>query len=212
MKIERLERMRELQRAYHRRCRWVTKDGLYIPHSYEETPPDALSWWDDVGFILGDRRVIVWWVHPRMSYEDEIQERAWSEAGESPHEGGLFGDTTPNYKQIGRSRKKRTGYTTSPPQGELRQYYDKLDAIEERLRREGIDFDVHLSWRRERLPWATGVKLIAPLEVRNETELKAVADLARRLLLSETSLDCEFPDYSYGRGQWLADYSFIKKT
>lgn len=188
------------------------KDGFFIPHSYEETPPDALSWWGDVGFIMGDRRVIVWWKHPRMSYEDEIQDRAWSEAGEPPQEGGLFRDTTPNYKKIGRSRKRITSYTTSPPQGEQRQYYDKLDAITKRLQRDGIDFDVHASWRRERLSWATGVALVAPLEVRNESELKAVADLARRLLRGETPLDLEFPGYHYGRKQWLADYSYIDKT
>jgi len=93
----------------------------------------------------------------------------------------------------------------SPPQGELRQYYDRLDAIEKRLQRDGIDFDVHASWRRERLHWATGVALIAPLEVRNESELKVIADLARRLLLGQTSLDAEFPGYCYGREQWLEE-------
>ncbi len=204
--------MRESQRAYHRRCRWVMKDGLFIPHSYEETLPDALSWWDDVGFILGDRRVIVWWVHPRMSYQDEIQDQAWSEAGESPQKGWLFKDSTPNYKQIGRSRKRITSYTTPPPQEELRQYYDKLDAITKKLQRDGVDFDVEASWRRERLPWATGVALVAPLEVRNEAELKAVADLARRLLRGETSLNREFPDYCYGQSDWLVDYPYIDKT
>ncbi len=183
-----------------------------MPHSYEETSPGALSWWDDVGFILGERRVIVWWKHPRMSYKDEIQDRAWSEAGEPPQEGELFSDSTPNYKQIGRSRKRITSYTTSPPQEELRQYYDNLDAVTKNLQRDGIDFDVHASWRRERLSWATGVALVAPLEVRNEKELKAVADLARCLLRGETSLDREFPDYCYGRNHWLTDYSDIEKA
>ncbi|TCT11070.1 hypothetical protein [Paralcaligenes ureilyticus] len=205
MKIKRLERMRDSQRAYHRQCKWAMEDGIYAPHSYEETPPDAWSWWDDVGFILGGRRVIVWWIHPRQSYADEIGERAWSEAGDPPREGGFFGDSTPNYKRVGRSRKKIISYTRQPAQGELRQYYDKLDAVTKRLQHDGIDFEVSPSWRRERLSWATGVALVAPLEVRNEAELKTVADLARRLLRGETTLDREFPDYCYGKEQWLAE-------
>jgi len=206
MKIKRLERMRDSQRAYHRQCQWVMEDGIYAPHSYAETSPYALSWWDDVGFVLGDRRVIVWWVHPRQRYADEIDERAWSEAGKPPHDGGLFGDFTPNYKRIGRSRKKIVSYTTQPAQGELRQYYGKLDAITKRLQHDGIDFEVSPGWRRERLSWATGVALVAPLEVRNEAELKNVADLARRLLRGETTLEQEFPRYRYGKDQWLAEH------
>lgn len=53
MKIKRLESMRDSQRVYHRQCRWVMENGIYAPHSYAETPPDALPWWDDVGLILG---------------------------------------------------------------------------------------------------------------------------------------------------------------
>ena len=69
MKIKRLERMRESQQTFHRQCKWVMEDGLFISHMYEGKSPDALSWWADVGFILGNRRVIVWWQHPRLSYD-----------------------------------------------------------------------------------------------------------------------------------------------
>lgn len=205
MKIKRLERMRDSQLAYHRKCQWVMEDGIYAPHSYAGTQPDALSWWDDVGLILGDRRVMVWWIHPRQRYADEIEEQARLEAGEPPREGGLFGNAKPNYKCVGRSRKKIVSYTTQPTQGELRQYYDRLGQTIKRLQHDGIDFDVKLSWHRERLPWATGISLVAPLEVRSEEELKSVADLARQLLRNQTTLEQEFPDYRYGKDQWLAE-------
>ena len=96
-----------------------------------------------------------------------------------------------------------------PPQVEMIQYYDALIAMTNKLRRAGIDFDVHASWHRKRLSWATGVELVAPLEVRTKEELKTVASLARRLLRGETSLDREFPNYCYGKDQWLADYPLI---
>ncbi|WKU20185.1 hypothetical protein [Advenella alkanexedens] len=60
-------------------------------------------------------------------------------------------------------------------------------------------------WQRECLSWATGVDLVAPLEVRNETELENVTDLANRLLRGQTTLENEFPGYAYGREQWLQE-------
>ncbi|WP_323011968.1 hypothetical protein [Castellaniella sp.] len=204
MKIKRLEQMRESQRNYHRRCQWVMKDGLFIPHVYEESRRTALSWWDDVGFILGDRRVMVRWRHPRMVYEDETQERAWNQAGEPPQH-DIFADFIPNYQQAGRSRKRIASYTQPTPQGELGAYYDKVDAITNTLRTDGIDFDVHASYRRERLSWSTSVHLVVPLEVRDEAELRVLADLGKRLLQGKTTLEQEFPGYRYGREQWLAE-------
>lgn len=209
MKIQSLERMRDSQRRFHRQCRWVMEDGIYVPHSYVDVSPDALSWWDDVGFILGDRRVIVWWNHPRQRYADEIGERASSEAGDSPNVDGLVGGLAPNHKRVGRSRKKIISYTRQPTHGGLREYYDNMDAITKRLQHEGIGFEVRPRWHRERLSWATGVELVAPVEVRNEAELKRVANLARMLLRGETTLDLEFPGYCYGKNQWLAEQGKI---
>ena len=59
MKNRKQELLRRMQRQHHRNHPWrLQHGGLYIPHSYEEKLPDALSWWDDVGFILNKRRVI----------------------------------------------------------------------------------------------------------------------------------------------------------
>ena len=56
-----------------------------------------------------------------------------------------------------------------------------------------------------RLTWAMGVTLVAPLEVRNEQELAELAQLARKLVLRQTTLDEEFPGYVYERQSWLED-------
>ena len=47
--------------------------------------------------------------------------------------------------------------------------------------------------------------MVAPLEVRNEQELAIVANLARRLLLSHTTLEREFADYRYTKESWLSE-------
>lgn len=195
-----------MQRQYHQHHPWrLSNDGLYIPHSYAETEPDRLSWWDDVGFILNGRRVIVWWQHPRYIYSTAIEELSWDQAGTDPQDGWLFEGATTNYKQVGKSRKKVVSYTSRQPSEEQDAYYEKLRTVRQRMAAEGIDLDVSLSWKRERLNWATGVSLIVPLEVRNESELAQLASLARQLLLGKTTLQNEFPEYRYSKADWLRE-------
>ena len=211
MKIARLERLRQLQREYHQSHPWrLSQGGLYIPHSYANMKPDSLSYWDDVGFILNGRRVVVWWQHPRYVYSDAIDEKAWQEAGPNPRNNWLTDGGTKNYKRVGRSRKKLVSITSRKPSPEQSRYYDLLRDISARLSAEGIDLDVPVSWKWERLNWGMGVSLIAPLDVRDENELACVANLARRLILGQTTLHTEFPGYRYVRTDWLREQSEVR--
>jgi hypothetical protein len=167
--------------------------------------PESLSWWDDVGFILNGRRIIVWWQHPRYVYANAISDKAWQTAGDGPQDDWLTEGATKNYSKVGRSRKKLVSFTCRQPSPEQSQHYDLLRDIGERLRTDGIDFDVSTSWKWERLTWAMGVSLVAPLEVRNGAELALVAGLARRLILGQTTLEAEFSGYHYGRVEWLSE-------
>ena len=206
MKNAQFERLGRMQRQYHRHHPWRLSQGaLFIPHSYAETKPDSLSWWDDVGFILNGRRIIVWWRHPRHVYSDAIEDQSWKEAGDSPHDDRLFDGCTTNYKRVGNSRKKIVSYTSRQPSEEQQRYYDTLRDVRKRLAAEGIDFEVQASWKRERMNWADGISLVAPMEVRNEAELALVAKLARRLILGQTTLEAEFPAYRYSRAAWLRE-------
>lgn len=210
MKNVKRELFGRMQRQYHRHHPWrLSHGGLYIPHSYADRKPDSLSWWDDVGFILNGRRVIVWWRHPRHVYEDALEEQSWREAGDGPHDDWLTEGSTKNYRRVGASRKKIVSYTCRQPSAEQAQHYDLLRAIRQRLTTEGIDLDVAPSWKRERLTWAIGVSLVAPLEVRNEKDLVSVALLARRLILGETVLTAEFPGYRYSRADWLREQAWL---
>ena len=206
MKNPKQEKLRLMQRQYHRCNQWrLVQGGLYIPHSYAETKPDSLSGWDDVGFILNDRRIIVWWQHPRHVYADALDERSWQEAGDSPQDNWLTEGSTKNYKPVGASRKKIVSYTSREPSAEQSQYYDKLRIIRQRLTTEGIEMDVSPSCKFERLNWAMGISLVVPVEVRNENELAMVAILAKRLVLRQTTLEAEFPGYCYSRADWLRE-------
>jgi len=206
VKNAKFEKFGRMQREYHRHHPWrLSQGGMFITSSYAETKPDSLSWWDDVGFILNGRRVIVWWQHPRLIYSDAIGDQAREEAGENPGDDWLLDGSTTNYRRVGKSRKKTVSYTCRQPSKEQQQYYDTLRENRERLSRDGIDFEVTISGKRERLSWATGVSLVVPLEVRNEPELALVANLARRLMLGQTTLEAEFPGYRFGKTDWLRE-------
>jgi len=210
MKNPHYEFLGRRMREYHRQHPWRLSDsGLYIPHAYSDMGPESLSYRDDVGFILNGRRVIVWWQHPRAIYRDAISSLAQKEVGDGPQDDWLFEGATKKYKMVGKSggRKKLSSYTSRAIPEAQQQHYANLRQIKERLTADGIDLEVRPSWTWERLSWAMGVSLVAPLEVRSEQEVAEVARLARKLILRETTLAQEFPDFVYDRASWLRDQS-----
>jgi hypothetical protein len=210
MKNQQMEFLAKSLRQYHRSHPWrLSRGGLYIPHSYEDMSPTSLSRWDDVGFILNGRRIIVWWQHPRHVYADEVAHRAHDEVGTGPEGDWLTEGATPIYKTVGNGRKKITGYRTREISTARQAYYESLSASISRVAQEGIDFEVRPAWKWERLKWAMGVSLVAPLEVRNELDLAEVAALAKKLISQKTTLQANFPEYIYGRQDWLREQETI---
>lgn len=204
MKNPNQERLRHLMRQFHRHHPWRLSDGFFIPHLYPKH--GKLSWWDDIGFILNGRRIMVWWRHPRMEYSDAISELAWKEAGDPPaRSADMFATSEKQWKKVGRSRKKVASYLCLPSPDSQQEYYAKISAIESRMESEGIDLAVRPSISVKRLSWCTGVDLCIPVEVRTDEEVRALAGLARRLLKGETKLASEFLGYEYGRTEWLAE-------
>lgn len=108
--------------------------------------------------------------------------------------------------------KKVIAYRSCPTPDTQRDYYTKLFAIEKRMASEGIDLMVNPSMSVETLSWCRGVSLCIPVEVRDEVELNALAMLARRLLKGKTSLADEFPEYQYGREDWLSETELRNQT
>ena len=207
MKNKQKQLIYRYMRQYHRHHQWRLGNGLFIPHAYP-TPVEKLSWWDDVGFILNGRRIMVWWVHPRMKYADAIEELAWKEAGDPPLHGvGIFdfGQGKKQWKTVGRSRKKVISYQAPPMTDTQQDYYAKLNSIKARINLEGIDLVVHPSMSVEALSWCRSVSLCIPIEVRDKDELSTLTKLVRQLLKGETTLVDEFLGCQYGREDWLQE-------
>lgn len=204
------ESKRRRVRQYHRNNPWwLNTEGLYVPHEYPKRR--ELSWWDDVGFILNGRRVMVWWVHPRMKYADAIDDAGWAEVGEPPTSlsSPLDPDScTKQYKRQGRSRKKVVGYKSAPQAAEATDFFDRLNTIQCRMEAEGIDMVVRPSMSITTLDWCLGVELCLPFEVLTEADVVSLADTVRQILKGGRSLalaDDVPADYQYGKTEWLAE-------
>jgi hypothetical protein len=206
MKNPQFEQCRRSARTYHRNKRGDQFElGILVQHDYRGVDPKGLSWWDDVQFIRGGRRIAVAWIHPRNSYQDLILADAHVATRHlyDRIEGGMFSNESAVYRKVGRSRKKVSSYRTTSRPGE-QEWFDALRTEEARLSRE-TSYSVYPSMRVESLAWCRFVTICAPIEVRNPGELRKLADLVRRLLMGQTTLAKEFPGYVYTRDQWQAD-------
>ena len=73
------QRRLRAMRLYHTNQRGSQFDaGVRVFHRYGEFAADDLSWWDDCQIIVGHRRVMIWWVHPRFKYRNAIEDAAWA--------------------------------------------------------------------------------------------------------------------------------------
>lgn len=211
MKNSNQERMRRFRRQYHRSHPWrLGASGHYIPHDYSQGR--ILSWWDDVGFVLNGRRVMVWWVHPRMKYQDAIEDAAWAEVGRPPKSANHFLDDAQcikHYKRLGRSRKKIVSYQSPPTAPETSGFYTRLGLAQDKIANEGIELEISPSLTIQALNWCTGVDICIPFEVLNESDAIALAETVRHIMKNGRSLasirDRIPSGYRYGRENWLSE-------
>lgn len=214
MKQPRLEALGRSMRQYHRHQPWCfSEGGLHISHSYDDMRPDALSHWDEVGFVLNGRRFMVWWEHPRAIYRNAIKDLAFKTLGDGPDPDWLVDGATTLYKRVGKAgtRKKPVGHRSRESSDAQKVYYAQLAQTIVRLSDEGIDLTIHPSWRWKRMSWGMSVELVAPIEVRNEQELVELAQLARRLVQQQTTLAEAFPGAVYDRASWLGERAHMKR-
>lgn len=214
MKNPHLECLAQRMREDHCLHPWsLSLGGLYIPHTYDHMKPDALSHWDEVGFILNGRRFMVWWEHPRAIYRSAIKDLAFKTLGDGPDPGWLVVGATTLYKRVGKAgtRKKPAGHRSRESSDAQKAYYVQLNETIVRLSDEGVDLTIHPFWRWRRMSWGMSVELVVPIEVRNEQELAELAQLARRLVLQQTTLAEAFPGAVYDRASWLSDRAHMKR-
>lgn len=208
MKSKRFERNRRLQKEYGRKPNQNLQDGIVVRHVYGNRD-FTLTWWDDTGFNLNGTRISIWWTHPRNDFNEAISDIAHTNVPrfERNTEPDLFDGAEKIYKKVGKSgkRKKLTGYQCSNLNSETRKaWYEKLKAEEERLK---LDNDIAIKpfYKVESFDWCRGVSICVPVEVRGIPDLKTLCVLVKKLLKGQTTLDKEFPNYTYTKDDWAKE-------
>lgn len=210
MKNRFIEDLKHRAKLYHRNKRGDEfTSGIIARYLYDIMTPETPTFWDDAVFIVNDYRVALWWTHPRHRYHDLVETEALRRVAHLRPECDLFADMTPNYKKLGRSRKKIANWTLRPTSDEYRRYFDLLKEMERQVAQE-VPFEVRPSMNVSWYNWCKGINLCAPFEVRSEADLLALSHVARRLVRRESTIAREFGDFVYRQADWLADCKIIE--
>ncbi|MDI1308924.1 MAG: hypothetical protein PSV17_05765 [Methylotenera sp.] len=199
------EKLKRSAKNFHKNSRGEHfSNGLIVRHQYDEENMTKLSWWDDVGFILNSYLVQVYWIHPRTAYRDKAEKETHKKIAHL--ESGIddyLNTAEPNYVKVGTSRKKIISHTLNGPllSSDWTAAFDATYAeIIHDANYQIVPF-IKTKW----MAHSRFVKLCAPIEVRNEQDLKIVANLVKKLLKRETTLEKEFPGYVYTKDNWISD-------
>jgi hypothetical protein len=203
-----IEQQKNRARQYHRQKCDNFSDGMISHHLYDQMTPDTLTFWDDAVFIVNDYRVALWWTHPRLHYKEFIEEEARNRTEGQRPDVDLFANAVPNYKRVGRSRKKIVS-STCASDDRMRAYYDLLKTTEGVVEKE-VPFIVEPFMKIKWYDWAKGMELCLPFEVRSVADLKALTEVARSLVMRKTTLHDLCGANVYTQADWLRDSKIMQ--
>ena len=199
-------------KEYHRRHPWkLNGDGLMVPHAYTNMTPESLSWWDDVGFIFGKRRIMVWWLHPRMVYQDRLEEMAFDRcSADKPKERNWLMRSEPILRKVKRGRRVKTvGHRVLPISEGYQRYYEHLNATQASLAQQDHGWVIVPSIRSRALDWCQGVDLVAPVEIRCEDDLRLLRDITQRHLRGDLNTLNGYSAYTFA--DWQQDQDILSR-
>ena len=205
MKNRRIELLKAKAKEFHRYKRGSQfDDGVLIYHSYGDRSPTDLSYWDRATFVVNNYRVSLLWLHPRYQYLKRIAEEASKRVEHHEENEFLFELSAPNYKKLGHSRKRLASYTAELLTDEKQEGNDIVDDAKLEVAK-SVSFEVRpslqINWRKS----CKSIWLCAPFEVRSEEDLKKLVDIARRLVMRQSTLVQEFGDYVYMKEEYWAE-------
>lgn len=188
--------------------RWDLQRGIKVYHVYdEEIKPRDKTYWDDVSFVWRHNYVVVCWTHPRYEYTETVDTQAYEAANrifpDRRHD-NMFSGGTKNYKKLGKSRKKVTSITC-PGVNTGKDFYDAWRDFKETFcQTSSIEIKPYI--RIEQTDYSLFVNICCPIEVRNEDNLKELADIVRSILDRKTTLQELYGDYAYTAKDYIVEF------
>lgn len=208
MKNKHFEWLRANAKKYAKtwpRANTVNSDGNVLYHVYSE--PKTEGWWDDVSFRLGSQIVIVWWTHPRLGFSDQTENLAMTACMHLYDRSETWLTSGKKiYKKIGKNKnRKRWVATRMPESSDTTKNWIKALRESEKEIRATTDIVVRPSMKIQQLSWARGVSLCMPVEAVDAASVNEMANIAKRLIKGETTLEELFPGYTYTREDWAKE-------
>jgi hypothetical protein len=192
MKNKHIERL--IKSAKIRAKRWnrpdMTQLGTVIYHVYE--PGRKIGWWDDVAFKVGSQVVTVCWIHPRMAYSDATDRLAYDLAPEQPNTKLCDYHLQP---------EKFSTYLKNP----VRANWMKDVRAAKKLIQDTGSIEIRASIKVTHTSRGRLVELCMPMEVVCLESAEAMAQITKKILRGDTTLDIMFPGYVYNKDTWNAE-------
>lgn len=202
MKNQHVERLRYLAKQWHKHKRiHYGRRGVQVRYIFDEE--QKLTWWTDTAFVLNNYRVAVSFIHPRMAFEDAIDEAAHANVAHLYKRTDFLSKKAPISQSVGRSRKKVSGYSYENDDCN-NEWINALKAEQIQLAKTS-DFSIVASIKVEWTKYSRFVTFCAPIEIKNEDDLLSMAILLKKCLKRETTLELAFPGYVYTREDWLRE-------
>ena len=201
---------RQFKKASHRKYHFENK--VYCDHSFNETGPSDLTWWADFGFMLNDCYMNVDWIHPRTEFKDTLREKAFQvkHLYKEKYYENLMDKSEPIYKKLGKSRKKTLAWRTTLRNLNTDGFELALKLAEDNLQKEA-DFIIKPSISVEWHKYGKSVSMCAPVEIRSVNDVADLAQIIKRILKHEISVDEAFNHHRYTRLNWLDEFEIRGK-
>jgi hypothetical protein len=171
---------------------------MKVYHCYDGTR--TKGYWDDVAIKVGGQQVTIWWTHPRYLYEEHIDTIAYEEATAKYEQNtDRWMDGTPQYKKVGKSRKKIVSYLSNmdTPDGFYGYWRDRKKEL-----LETSDFEQTCHFSVRQYDYCRGVSICIPIEVVDESSLHELTMIVRSLLANPEKFKELYGNYKYGKTEW----------
>jgi hypothetical protein len=211
MKVKYYESVKKSAKLYHQTERSTNfTNGLIHYHDFDEDTSSNLTWWEDVEFILNDYRVNVACIHPRLDYLDSIKTEAHNKIDHLyPVPTDIFEEPKQNYVKDRKSKFKSVPLNTDFTK-EFNDWSAAYNSTQQELLLTS-EYKAKPFITSEWLAYCRYIDICAPIEIRGSNDLVKLVDLVKRLLKGETTIENEFPAYTYAKVQW-EDEGLNKKT
>lgn len=179
---------------------WLSDSQCSYPYLFDDER--TISYWTDFGLYIGKTSYHVSWTHPRYDYHNECQNAAYDLVKQMQDDTKLFDKSTPNYRKVGKSRKKISSYTM----GEIgnRGFYDAWDKAGKELTVSG-NIVSKCKFKIEKTAYGKWVNICIPFGAVTSTTLKALRDEVEAYIRNPLLFVEKYGDYTYTKEDWKAD-------